>query len=166
MDVLVVRHALAMDRDEAKAAGMLDRDRPLTKKGRTRMKRAARGLGKLIPSVSAVITSPLRRAVETADVLRSQYEDVRQVEIEALLPDREPGELAQFLADGAFESPVLVIGHEPHLSRWVSWGLAGEPLVLLELRKGGACLLRFEGDPGSRAGRLLWLLTPTMLRRL
>ncbi len=166
MDVLVVRHALALDRDEARAAGMLDRDRPLTKKGLTRMRRAARGLGKLIPNVSALVTSPLRRAVETAEVLRSQYEDVRQVETEALLPDREPGELAQFLADGTFDSPVLVIGHEPHLSRWVSWCLGGELLPLLDLRKGGACLVRFAGAPGARAGRLLWLLTPAIARRI
>lgn len=165
MDVLVVRHAIALDRDDAIAAGMLDRDRPLTKKGHTRMARAARGLGKLIPNVSALVTSPLRRAVETAEVLRSQY-DVRQVETETLLPDREPGELAQFLADGAFESPVLVVGHEPQLSRWVSWCLGGEALPLLDLRKGGACLVRFDGAPGARAGRLIWLLTPAIARRI
>lgn len=166
MDVLVIRHAAALERDEAKTRGMLDRDRPLTKQGRSRMRRAARGLRVCSPDVWALFTSPFCRAVETAEVLLEQYKAIRLTQTPALLPDAEPEELAQLLAEGAIQSPVAVVGHEPHLSRWVSWCLSGDARSSLQLRKGGACLLRFEGAPGPGGGRLLWLLTPAVLRRL
>lgn len=166
MDVLVIRHAIALDRDEAKGRGMLDRDRPLTKQGQARMRRAARGIAARTPDVWALFTSPLRRAVETGEVLRERYKGVRQIQTEALLPEAEPTALAELLGEGTLESPVAVVGHEPHLSSWVSWCLTGDPRGILQLRKGGACLVRFDGAPGPGRGRLLWLLTPAILRRL
>jgi phosphohistidine phosphatase len=166
MDVILVRHAIALDRDEADGLGMLDRDRPLTTKGRSRMKRGARGLATLAPEVSALLTSPLRRAAETAEILEKRYKPLLHSVTDALLPEADAAELARVLADGGFGSPVLVVGHEPHLSSWVAWCLIGSPDGLLELGKGGACLLRFDGAPGPARGRLLWLLTPAQLRQL
>jgi phosphohistidine phosphatase len=166
MDVIIVRHAAALDRDEARSCGMLDRDRPLTKQGKARMRRAARGIASRTPELWTVLTSPLRRATETAEILREQYKAVRQVETEALEPEQGPAALAELLGGGAFESPVAVVGHEPYLSSWVSWGLTGDTRGLIQLRKGGACLLRFDGAPGPSQGRLLWLLPPSILRRL
>jgi phosphohistidine phosphatase len=165
MDVLVVRHAIALMRDEAKAQGILDRDRPLTKQGRSRMQRAARGLQTRMPEVSALLTSPLRRARETAEILRRRYKNVPQTETDALLPDAHPAQLCRVLADSGLATPV-VIGHEPHLSSWISWCMTGDTRSILELRKGGACLLRFPDAPGPAQGQLLWLLTPAALRRL
>lgn len=166
MDVLVIRHAVAMERDEAKSRGMLDRDRPLTKQGQTRLRRAARGIAARTPDVSALFTSPLRRAVETSEVLGERYKGVRQIQTDALLPEAEPAALAELLEGGASQSTVAVVGHEPHLSSWVSWCLTGEVRGILQLRKSGACLLRFDGAPGPSQARLLWLLTPSILRRL
>lgn len=176
MDVILVRHAVAMDREEAKGRGLLDRDRPLTDKGQWRMRRVARGLSKCIPDVSTLITSPFRRALETAEILQRQFKGTKLSETDALLPEADPTELAQLLAErsaqldrprsGARVAPPIVVGHEPHLSSWMSWALTGETSSSFELRKGGACLLRFEAAPGPRLGRLLWLLTPAVLRRL
>jgi phosphohistidine phosphatase len=166
MDLLIVRHGIALDREEAKSRGLLDRDRPLTKEGHARMRRGARGLASRIPELSTVLTSPLRRAVETAEILQEQYKGARQVETEALLPETAPATLAELLGGGAFESPVALVGHEPHLSSWVSWCLTGDTRAVIQLRKGGACLLRFDGAPGPSQGRLLWLVTPSILRRL
>ena len=166
MDVIVVRHGLALDRDEARNRGMLDRDRPLTKPGQSRMRRAARGIASRTPELWTVLTSPLRRAVQTAEILCDQYKGVRQIETDALLPEAEPGALAELLAGGTFESPVAVVGHEPHLSSWVSWCLTGDVRSLLQLRKGGACRLSFDGAPGAGRGQLLWLATPAILRRI
>jgi phosphohistidine phosphatase len=165
MEVLVVRHAIALTRDEAKTQGILDRDRPLTKQGRSRMQQAARGLRTRVPEVSALITSPLRRARETAEILHRRYKHVPQTESDALLPDADPAQLCRVLGDSGLSCPV-VIGHEPHLSGWVSWCLTGDSRSVLELRKGGACLLRFAEAPGQAQGQLLWLFTPAALRRL
>jgi phosphohistidine phosphatase len=166
MDILVVRHGRALEREAARTLGVLDRDRPLTWQGRSRMKEVARGLAGCVPGVSALITSPLRRALETAEILQQRYEGLRLVESDSLLPEADPAELGQFLGDAAFDSTALVVGHEPHLGSWVSWCVSGETRSMLELRKGGACLLRFEGVLGPGQGRLLWLLTPSVSRRL
>lgn len=165
MDVLVVRHGIAMDRDQAASRGMLDRDRPLTPRGRWRMKRAARGIAKLAPGVVALAASPFRRALETAEILENAYGDLQPTETPALLPDADPEDLAHFLAESATESPVAVVGHEPHLGGWVSWCLTGASRRIVDLRKGGACLLRFEDAPGPGKGRLIWLIPPAVLRR-
>jgi phosphohistidine phosphatase len=165
VDVLVVRHAVALDKDEAKRLGVPDADRPLTSEGRRRMKRVARGLVRSIPSLSVVFTSPWRRALETAGLLGARLDGVRSVKTDALLPDAEPETLAQLLADTAADS-IAIVGHEPHLSGWVGWCLTASTSALVELRKGGACLLRFEDAPGPGCGKLLWLMTPALLRKL
>ncbi len=166
MEVIVVRHGVAMDRQEALAEGMADEDRPLTSKGQRRMKEAAKGLVAIAPEVVLVLSSPLRRAVETADIVRRAYDDVEYAETPALRPEAEPQELAQFLAESASAPTALVVGHEPHLSRWVSWCMTGEGRPVLSLRKGGACLLSFEDAPSAAKGRLAWLAPPSVLRRI
>jgi phosphohistidine phosphatase len=171
MDVLVVRHALALDRDEAIRLGLPDRDRPLTTEGRTKMKRVARGLVSRVPQLSALLTSPWLRAVETADLLQKLYGSPKRIQTDALIPGAAPEELAEqvsALSPGSPSSttPVAVVGHEPHLSSWVSWCLSGSLDSIVELRKGGACMLRFEERVGARCARLAWLMTPAMLRRL
>jgi phosphohistidine phosphatase len=166
MDIIVIRHAVALEREEAHAQAILDWDRPLTPVGRFRMKRTARGLSRTAPGVVSLFTSPLRRAVETARIVRKAYGGVEVLETPTLLPDAEPTDLAQLLSESAAESPVAVVGHEPHLSRFVGWCVALNARVLLELKKGGAALVRFEDGPGPGKGRLVWLLPPGVLRRV
>jgi phosphohistidine phosphatase len=163
MDVMVVRHAIAVDRDEAGVLAMADRDRPLTKKGRARARRAFKSLSKRTPKVVSLFSSPLLRAVQTAELLSEAY-GIEYQETPALLPDAAPGELAELLAEDAGISPVAVVGHEPHLSQWVGWSLVGKPRSLVELRKAGACLVRFEDAPRAGQGRLVWLSPPSLLR--
>jgi phosphohistidine phosphatase len=166
LDVLVVRHAIALDRDEANELGVPDAERPLTKDGRRRMTRVARGLAQCVPNISALYSSPWRRAVETADLLRARFKGLQTVESDALLPDAEPEALSECLARTPNAALVAVVGHEPHLSRWVSWCLTGARSPILALRKGGACLVRFEDTAGPSRGKLLWLMTPAVLRQL
>jgi phosphohistidine phosphatase len=166
VEVLVVRHAIAMDRAEAESAGVPESERPLTEEGRSRMKRIARALAKRVPEVGALISSPWLRARDTAELLRERYRGLACVESEALLPDAEPQALEQLLSAHAHQPLVAVVGHEPHLSGWVSWCLTGERRPVVLLRKGGACLLRFDGAPAAGGGLLQWLLTPALARRL
>lgn len=72
-EVLVVRHAIAEPRDEATAAGRDDSQRALTKRGAKRMRAAARGLARAVPSLTRIATSPLVRARQTADLLTEVY---------------------------------------------------------------------------------------------
>ena len=166
MDVLVVRHGVALDRVEAESQGVPDSERPLTAEGQRRMKGVARGLSGRVPEVDVLISSPLLRARQTAELLRERYRGLTCIESEALLPDAEPPALARVLNEHASERVVAVVGHEPHLSGWVGWSLAGEPRSIVELRKGGACFLRFAAAVSAGEGRLHWLMTPALARRL
>jgi phosphohistidine phosphatase len=167
MDIVVVRHGIALERDEAAKLAMADAERPLTEKGRRRMKRSARGVAHLVPAAELVLSSPLVRAAETAKIVRRAYDgDVGYSEDGSLLPDAAPSDLAAALADGPTAPIVVVVGHEPHLGRFVGWALTGQAREFVELEKGGACLLRFEGAPGAGIGRLIWLLSPKQLRRV
>jgi phosphohistidine phosphatase len=165
MDVLVVRHGIAVDRDEAARDGIPDAERALTEKGRRRMKRVARGLSSLVPEVALLVSSPLIRAKQTAAVLGRAY-GVPCTETRALDPDAAPEALFRFLAGHDGDGVACVVGHEPQLGQWVSVCLSGEERSAFEIGKGGACLLRFEGVPRAGRGRLAWLLPSGILRRL
>ena len=166
MDVLVVRHGIAMEREDAQAIGITEAERPLTPKGRKRMKGAARGLSHLVPDLSAILTSPYRRAAETAEFVRKAYGCANTEETETLLPDTDPEELCQILAARPANGVVAVVGHEPHLGRFIGYCLYGELKSPFELKKGGACLLQFTDAPAAGTGRLSWFLPPRFLRRL
>jgi phosphohistidine phosphatase len=166
MDVLVVRHGLALDREDAEKQGMLDRDRPLTERGRKRMKRAARGLSRIAPDIVSLFSSPFRRAVETAELVEREYSDLEHAETNALTPDTSPEDLAHFLAESIAEARVAIVGHEPQLSSFVGYCVTGEPRSVVALGKGGACLLSFDDAPGPKMGRLEWVLPPSALRHL
>src|SRR5581483_4568091 len=99
MDVIVVRHGVAMDRDEAAEHAISDEDRPLTPKGRRRMKKAAKGLAELANGAEVLFSSSYLRAVQTAKIVRRAFEDdIGYVETPALLPHAEPAELARVLS--------------------------------------------------------------------
>ncbi|MDH3366486.1 MAG: histidine phosphatase family protein, partial [Gemmatimonadota bacterium] len=69
MQLLVVRHAIAEDRDIFAAAGREDDERPLTEEGTRRMAAGAVGLVRVVPRLDAVASSPLVRAVQTAEII-------------------------------------------------------------------------------------------------
>ena len=166
MEVMVVRHGIAMDREVALDRAIGDRDRPLTDKGRSRMKRIAKGLSRRAPGISSILTSPLKRAIETAEILADDYGDLTCTMTPALLPEADPDELARALAEHAAEPLVAVVGHEPHLSGFISWCLTGRTAPVVEVKKGGACLVRFDGAPEQTGGRLIWLAPPAILRHI
>ena len=167
MDVIVVRHGVAMDRDEAAAHAISEEDRPLTPKGRRRMKSAAKGLADLASGAEILFSSSYLRAIQTAKILRRALDDdIGYKEISALLPHAEPADLARVLSEEPTLPCVMVVGHEPHLGRFIGWSLAGQAKQVALLEKGGACLLRFEGAPCASGGELVWLMSSKLLKRV
>ncbi len=168
MELLVIRHAIAEDRDAWAASGEPDERRPLTAEGRKKMRRAARGLRRVVRALPLLGASPLTRAAQTAEIVAEAYGDLTPMTVGALTPDSAPADFLSWLRDAApGHDRIAVVGHEPHLSGLVSWLLAGRATPsLVELRKGAACLLRFEGEPRKGGACLAWLLQPRQLRRL
>jgi len=165
MNVLIIRHAVAEDREDFKKSGMTDDLRPLTVEGRKKMRRAAEGLRRVIETIDLVAASPFVRAIETAHVVAKAFDKVPIVELKALEPGGKPEQIFKFLAQQAKQTIVLV-GHEPDLGRFVCLSIGCKIADRVPLKKGGACLISFGGPVASGAGALCLLLSPGVMRKL
>lgn len=165
MELLVVRHAIAEDREAYAASGRDDALRPLTAGGARKMRRAARGLRELVSAIDVVVTSPLTRANETAEIIRRAYKLDGLETAPVLEPTVPLDDVVAWLS--RFESGlVAIVGHEPQLGRLVTCLVAGTDRSAVELKKGGACLIEFDERPGAGKGRLIWAVPPRTLRDL
>jgi phosphohistidine phosphatase len=165
MDIYLIRHAIAASRDFDQWPD--DRDRPLTPKGEQQFRRAARGLGKIVPPVDQVFSSPLERAWRTAEVLRAELHWPQPAAWPQLEPDRSPQQVVLALGPHASLAAVALVGHEPGLSELFSFLLAGPRSRMdVEMKKGGVARLEVDGAPQAGAATLKWLLTPKVLRAL
>lgn len=174
MNLLVVRHAIAEDKERFAATGRSDDQRPLTEEGREKMRRAADGLKQVARRAHVLASSPLLRARETAEIIGPALRAPRIEIVEALRPDRHYEEFLTWLhgrgapngGEDGDERTVAVVGHEPHLSGLVTWLMTGMTESRVELKKGAACLLEFSRAPAAGAATLRWALTPAHLRML
>jgi phosphohistidine phosphatase len=165
MRLLLIRHAIAVEREDFERTGKDDNLRPLTDEGRKKMKQAARGLRALVPAIDLLATSPLTRAAQTAAIVDSVYSGLDEVEIEELSPETTPEDFLRWLRKQKVDT-VAAVGHEPSLSQILGWLLTGADRRLFAFRKGGACLLEFADEPAAGTATLSWALTPAQLRRL
>jgi len=166
MHLLIVRHAIAEDRDSFAGAGKSDDLRPLTEDGRERMKVAAEGLRVVAPDIALLAASPLERAQATAAIIAKEYGIEIGATTDALRPRAAFPDFVKWIADYASKPVVLVVGHEPHLSGLATWLMSGSKRSRIELKKGGACLLSFDGAPKKGGGTLEWALHPSHLRAI
>jgi phosphohistidine phosphatase len=158
------RHGIAEDPSPA----VLDADRALTPEGIDKTRLAAAGLRRLgfVPDV--ILSSPLRRAVETARILAREFEMEDAVELEPRLAGGDPPEeIVRGLRDHRGAGCLLLVGHEPGLGMTASTLLSGSPgLVRLRFKKAGAAGIAVGSLPPRSTGELLWFLTPRQLRDL
>lgn len=165
MNLFLVRHAIAVAREEFD--GSDDALRPLTKRGRERMRLAVKGLRRILPGIDILATSPLVRARETAEIIAAGIPSCPQPsDVEALIPEANPLDLAAWLGEQENGANIVAVGHEPSLALATSWLLAGVDGPFLSFKKGGVCRLSFDEPPGPASASLLWLLTPRQLRRM
>ncbi|MFL5797951.1 MAG: SixA phosphatase family protein [Actinomycetota bacterium] len=166
MELLLVRHAISAERDDGRWPD--DRDRPLTRQGEERMKKAARGLGRIVPGVDVMFASPLARAWRTAEILHEVLDWPEPASWAQLEPDRSPAQTVLSLDSHADTERIALVGHEPNLSEVASYLLTGTGRrgVDLEMKKGGVACLGVDGTPGPGTAWLRWLATPRMLRSL
>lgn len=161
MKLLLVRHAIALDRD---TPGIADSLRPLTEEGVAKFKKAAKALSVMV-TPDVVLTSPYLRAKQTAEILARHW---------GAMPVQESDPLAEGLRSALEESlarlpasaTVALVGHEPHLSDWTATWLGAENADAFAYKKGGVALIEFDEGVARGAGRLVWFLSPRVLRDL
>ena len=162
MKILIIRHGIAAQSTSKPS----DETRKLTKEGRQKMKKAARGLKALEEQIDLIATSPLTRATQTAEIVGEVYHGTRIVQIAALSPGRPPAVLLEWLNAHPPTATVALIGHEPHLSTFLCWLLTGLQESFVKLKKGGAALLEINGPATAGRAKLVWLMKPGQLREL
>jgi phosphohistidine phosphatase len=165
MRLVFFRHGIATDRDDPK--GPPDAERPLTDKGVRRARAAAEGLRVLDVEPTRILTSPLLRARQTAELAAAALGVARtQVQIvTGLAPDDAPSAIFEVLARHADAESLLLVGHAPHLDRALRYALDRGDAPVTSLKKAGAACVELS-KPGKPGGQLVWLLGPRALRAL
>lgn len=167
MKLLIVRHAVAMEREEWSKQNRDDRQRPLTKEGAKKMKKAVKGIKDvLMADIEYIISSPLLRAQQTANILHYEFPQAQYSETETLAPVVDPQEFTRFLKNSFRRSSGVIacVGHEPHLNHLVAWLVSKSRNGIGELKKGGVCLIEFPEEISAGGGDLKWLMTSRQLR--
>lgn len=166
MQLILIRHAPAEDRAAWALCGQPDGVRPLTKEGMTKMRRAARGLRRVMESPERLFSSPLLRARQTAELLLERYPDLRVETAAELQPDADPAATLAWLKSLDDCQRIALVGHEPHLSGLLALLVHGhaDPGTL-PFRKGGIAILEIDAIRPASA-RLSAFLPPRVLRAL
>jgi phosphohistidine phosphatase len=165
MLVVLFRHGPAGRRDASRWPD--DSQRPLTERGKERTREAARGLGRLMKKTPLVITSPLVRATQSAEIIHKLLDGKKPVEtLDALRPGGSVRAVVRRLETAGTGDIVILVGHEPDLGKLAGMLVFGAPATGLPLRKSGACVVAFVGPVRSGEGRLHAFLPPGLLRRI
>ena len=165
MDLYILRHAIAVERGTI--GYETDSTRPLTGEGAKKMHQNALGMKALDLSFDIVLSSPLLRAKQTAEIVCKVFK-IKQnsiISTKNLVPDASFQDLLiEINAHGKNIKSVLLVGHEPHLSELISFLLTSKQTLPLILKKGGLCHLITGSTPKAGSATIDWLLTPSQLR--
>lgn len=162
MDLYILRHAIAEERDPDKYPD--DALRPLTPKGIRRMKRIAAGMRTLGIKPDLILSSPFTRARQTAEIVAETLMVRKTLKLsEHLEVGADARKLVQELRSKySSASRVLLVGHEPYLSDFISILLLGETHLALTMKKGGLCRLAVDSLTYGRCATLEWLIPPAV----
>ena len=162
LELYLVRHGVAAERGKEWPD---DSKRPLTPDGIARLRRSARGLNAIDVTFDQIVTSPLVRARQTAEVLAEELKGKPPIATaDALAPAGSAASVMQELVRHVRNARVALVGHEPNLGELAAQFLGAR--TPLEFKKGGICRIDFDMLPPKGGGTLRWFLTPKMLRKL
>ena len=161
MRLIIIRHAIAVERGTPDIA---DEDRPLTRKGERRFREVARGLARIEPRPDLLLTSPLPRARQTAEIAAQAWGKLKPKKAD-VLAGGSFAEVAGLVDKLPRDSSVALVGHEPDVSELLAAILGSKDTAAFAFKKGGAAAVDVAG-PLGQGGALLWALPPRPLRRL
>jgi len=157
MKCIFLRHGIAADRETWNGR---DEDRPLTDEGVDRMRREAKALSDNLTDIDVVVTSPLLRARQTAEILAKALHLSKQVVEDEQVVDLNAQALAHILEEHHSAESIVLVGHEPSMSETIGELVGGR----IELKKGGIACVDLP-DRSVMHGTLEWLLTPKLILR-
>jgi len=163
MEIYVVRHGIAIDREDPKCPP--DPERYLTEEGIEKTKRVAAAVAALGASPDLLLSSPYVRAMQTAEIFASALDYSKQKirRTDLLLPGAEPSLFFRELAKDKQTSTLFVFGHAPQLDDILAAAL-GSKHHITSLKKAGVALIELKRISPPN-GQLVWLAPPKLLRR-
>lgn len=160
MRLLLIRHGIAAPLAAPRAR---DEDRPLTAQGERRFRHVAEGLARLSLPPRAILSSPLLRARQTAELAAQAWGRPRPQVVPALALG-SPREVWRVLSAYKDDDTLVLVGHEGWISRFTARLLSAKSGRGLRYRKGGVALVEVAPGQPCRA-RLLWFLPPRVFLR-
>lgn len=155
MKIHVLRHGIAEDGH----AGQPDSDRALTSEGRKKLRSILRAAGAAEVAPSLILTSPYRRAVQTAEIAAESLKfKGEMLRIKALEPGSNPRAVWDEIRAHKDEPDILLSGHEPLLSSLMAF-LLGCPNLQIDFKKGALACIEVDRFTAEPHGVLRWMLT-------
>jgi phosphohistidine phosphatase len=158
MEIYILRHAIAED----PKAGVPDADRALTDTGREKLRAVLEQAHDVGVKPSLILTSPYKRATQTAHMAAQVLRCHKVVETEILTPGSSPKAVWDVICAHRREPALLIAGHEPLLGMTVGY-LLGAPALQVDLKKAALVRIDQESFGGAPRGVLKWMLTPRLV---
>jgi phosphohistidine phosphatase len=156
MELYLLRHGIAEDR------AATDADRQLTDEGRLKLHRVMKRAAAAGVEPSLILSSPYKRALETAEIAASELHYEGEIlRTGALTPDSSPPSLWSEIRDHRDEPAILLAGHEPLFSSTVAF-LLGSTQQMVDFRKAALVRIDVHNFSASPQGILQWMLTPKL----
>ncbi|SRR5258708_6090085 len=161
-ELYLIRHGLAEERGDTWPD---DTKRPLTAEGMTRLRKAARGMGQLGLSLDVMLTSPLVRTRQTAEIVAGGLEPHPAiVNVDSLAPGGAYAAIVADLEKHARKTRIALVGHEPGIGELAARLIGSRHAI--EFKKGAIARIDVDDIPPAGPGDLRWLMTPKILRAL
>lgn len=162
LELYLIRHGVAAERGDEYPD---DSKRPLTSRGIAALKKEAKALAHLGVDFDQIISSPLVRTKQTADVFAQTLPSKPSVAVsDSLAPAGAPAAVFQELAKYMRKERIALVGHEPNMGELAARLIGAR--APLAFKKGAICRIDFEVFPPKGSGSLRWFLPPRMLRKL
>lgn len=163
MQLYIVRHGIAIDREDPKCPP--EAERYLTEEGIQKTKQVATAIAALVAHADLMVSSPYVRATQTAAIFASAlgYPEHKIRHTESLLPGAEPTALLRELAREKNASSVFCFGHAPHVDALLA-ATAGAQRHITSMKKAGVAFVELKRVSPPN-GQLVWLVTPKLFRK-
>jgi phosphohistidine phosphatase len=166
MNLYIIRHAIAVD--EVTSDYPSDSERPLTDKGRKKMRQIAKALRHIGVDFDLILSSPYVRTCETAEILADVFKMKKEIVFSNhLIPEGNPELLIGEINEKHTVDSLAIVGHEPHLNTLIGLLTTDSAKLEITLKKGGVCYLSADDlHHKDHRATLEWLLTPGIMMEL
>jgi phosphohistidine phosphatase len=162
LELYLIRHGVAADRGDDYPD---DSKRPLTAEGIAQLRKEAKALDALGIGFDHIITSPLVRTKQTAEIFKEHLKPQPSLSTsDSLAPAGSSSGVLQELAKHMRKGRIALVGHEPNIGELAARLIGSR--TPLTFKKGAICRIDFEVFPPKGSGQLRWFVTPKMLRHL